>query len=184
MSFMGDSIDKLIGLSSIAKNYGWKDFFMDSIVPIILALLVLVTAAIFSDDSRALFDKIVALGISILPSYLGLLVAAYTILLTLLTTPTVEKLKQIEDAEHKINGKDLIRLLNMDFAVCILITGFALFLSFLFSVFSSLNIVFLYADVVNYLGLFLMVFLLAFSLGRLTDLIENLYNIGQTTTIL
>lgn len=181
---MGDFTDKLIGLSSIAKNYGWKDFFRDSIVPIILVLLVVVTAANCCNDSRALFDKVVALGVSILPSYLGLLVAAYTILLTLLTTPAVEKLKEIEDDEHKINGKDLIRILNSDFAACILITGFALFLSFLFSVFSSLNIVFPYADAVNYSGLGLMVFLLAFSLGRLADLIEDLYNIGQTTTIL
>lgn len=181
---MSDVVDKLIGWSSIAKNYGWKDLFWDSVVPIILASLVVVAATIYCDDSHVLFDKVVALCVSILPSYLGLLVAAYTILLTLLTTPTVEKLKEIKDDEHKINGKDLIRMLNSDFAACILIAGFALFLSFLFSVFSSLNIVFLYADVVNYLGLLLMVFLLAFSLGRLTDLIENLYNIGQTTTIL
>ncbi len=41
-----------------------------------------------------------------------------------------------------------------------------------------------YADAVNYSGIGLMVFLLAFSLGRLADLIEDLYNIGQTTTIL
>lgn len=184
MSFMSDFVDKLIGSWSIAKNYGWKNFAMDSIVPIILVLLVVVTATIFCDDSRALFDKIVALGISILPSYLGLLVAAYTILLTLLTTPTVEKLKQIEDAGHNINGKELIRMLNSAFAACILITGFALFLSFLFSVISSLNMVSSYADAVNYSGIGLMVFLLAFSLGRLADLIEDLYNIGQTTTIL
>ena len=184
MSFMSDVVDKLIGWSSIAKNYGWKDLFWDSVVPIILASLVVVAATIYCDDSHVLFDKVVALCVSILPSYLGLLVAAYTILLTLLTTPTVEKLKEIEDDEQKLNGKDLIRMLNSDFAACILIAGFALFLSFLFSVISSLNMVSSYADAVNYSGIGLMVFLLVFSLGRLADLIENLYNIGQTTTIL
>lgn len=181
---MSDFVDKLIGSWSIAKNYGCKNFIMDSIVPIILALLVVVAGTIYCDDSHVLFDKVIALCVSILPSYLGLLVAAYTILLTLLTTPTVEKLKEIKDDEHKINGKDLIRMLNSDFAACILIAGFALFLSFLFSVISSLNVVSSYADAVNYLGIGLMVFLLVFSLGRLADLIEDLYNLGQTTTIL
>lgn len=181
---MNDFLDNNIGLGSIVKTYGWENLLKDSIVPIILALIVTMAAIAFCDDSHALFDKIVALCISILPSYLGLLVAAYTILLTLLTTETVAKLKNLVDDENGYSGKGLIRTLNSDFAICILIAGFALLLSFLFSINSSLKIDFVYADAVNYLLIFLMVTLLLFSLTMLVSLIEDLYNIGQTTTIL
>lgn len=181
---MNAFVDKNIGLSGMVRNHGWKDFIKDSLVPAIIALIVFLVAYIYCDDSHALFDKVVTLCISILPSYLGLLVAAYTILLTLLTSEAIAKLKQIVDKENGYSGTELIRILNSDFAIYILIVGFALFLSFLFSIISSLNIVFFYADAANYLGVFLMVYLLVYSLTRLVDLIEDLYNIGQTTTIL
>ena len=184
MNVMSDDLDKHIGFGSIVKTYGWKNFFMDSIVPIIIAFIVVIVAIIYCYDSHVLFDKVVALCISILPSYLGLLVAAYTILLTLLTTEVGAKLKDIVDDENGYSGKDLVRTLNSDFAACVLIAGFSLFLSFIFSVISSLSIVFSYADIINYLGIFLMTFLLLFSLTILVGLIEDLYNIGQTTTIL
>ena len=184
MTAMGDSLDKHIGFQSIVKTYGWKDLLKDSFAPILLASFVTISAIIYSDDSHALFDKVVALCSSILPSYLGLLVAAYTLLLTLLTTKTVSALKEIVDDLNNYSGKDLLRTLNSDFAVCILVAGFALFLSVLFSICSSLNIVFLYADVVNFLGIFVMVYLLFYSLTILFNLIEDLYNIGQTTIIL
>lgn len=181
---MSDLLDKHIGFWSIVKTYGWKDFSKDSFLPAILALTVTLVAIIYCDDSYVLFDKIVSLCISILPSYLGLLVAAYTLLLTLLSTEAIAKLKDIVDDENGYSGKDLIRTLNSDFAACVLITGFALFLSFLFSVICMLNIVFSYADIVNYLGIFLMLFLFFFSITILVSLIEDLYNLGQTTTII
>ena len=181
---MSDFIDKYFGFWSIVKIYGWKTFIKDSIVPSVLSLFVTIAAVTYSDDSHALFDKVVNMCVSILPSYLGLLVAAYTLLLTLLTTETVAKIKEIVDDKNGLNGKDLIRTLNSDFAACVLITGFALLLSFLLSVISSLNIVFSYANVINYIGIFLMVFSLIFSIKVLVDLIEDLYNIGQSTTLL
>lgn len=181
---MSDFSDKHIGFWSIVKTYGWKTFIKDSIVPSILSLAVTIAAITYCDDSHALFDKVVNMCISILPSYLGLLVAAYTLLLTLLTTETVAKIKEIVDDKNGLNGKDLIRTLNSDFAACVLITGFALLLSFLLSVISSLNIVFSYANVINYIGIFLIVFLLIFSIKVLVDLIEDLYNLGQCNTIL
>lgn len=181
---MSDYLDKHIGFWSIFKTYGWKDFLKDSFVPTIIAFIVTIAAITYCDDSFVLFDKIVSLCISILPSYLGLLVAAYTILLTLLSTEAVAKLKKIVDKENGLRGKDLIRTLNSDFAACVLITGFALFLSFLFSIICTLNIIFSYADIVNYLGIFLMVSLIFYSITILVGLIEDLYNLGQTTTIL
>lgn len=184
MSVMSELLDKYIGFWSIVKTYGWNNFFKDSLVPTILALVVIIVAIAYCNDSYALFDKVVALCISVLPSYLGLLVAAYTILLALLTTEAIAKLKKIDDNVSGCNGKDLIRTLNSDFAICILIAGFALFLSSFFSIISSLNIVFVYADVVNYSCIFLMAYLLTYALTVLVGLIEDLYNIGQTTTIL
>lgn len=181
---MNDFLNKNIGLGGIIKTYGWKDFFKDSFVPLVLALIVLIAAIRCCDDSHELFDKVMALCVSILPSYLGLIVAAYTILLSLLTTDAVTKLKNIVDEKNGLSGKDLIRRLNSGFAVCVLMGGLALSLSFLFSVISSLNIVVSYADTVNYLGVFLTVYLLAFSLTTLVGIIEDLFNIGQTTTIL
>lgn len=181
---MNENLDEHLGFKGIIKTYGWKDFFKDSFVPLVLALIVFIAAIICCDDSHELFDKVIALCVSILPSYLGLLVAAYTILLTLLTTDAVTKLKTIVNETNGLSGKDLIRKLNSGFAVCVMIGGLALFLSFLFSVISSLNIVISYADAVNYFGVFLTVFLLAFSLTTLVGIIEDLFNIGQTTTIL
>lgn len=181
---MNDFLNKNIGLGGIIKTYGWNDFFKDSFVPLVLALIVLIVAIRCCDDSHELFDKVMTLCVSILPSYLGLIVAAYTILLSLLTTDAVTKLKNIVDEKNGLSGKDLIRRLNSGFAVCVLMGGLALSLSFLFSVISSLNIVVSYADTVNYIGVFLTVYLLAFSLTTLVGIIEDLFNIGQTTTIL
>ena len=152
-------------------------------IPTLLAFILSIVAISFCDDSHELFDKVMTLSISILPSYLGLLVAAYTILLTLLTTDAVTKLKNTVDDKGR-SGKVLIRKLNSDFAVCVMIAGLALFLSFLFSVISSLSIVISFANAVNYIGIFLVTYLLFFSLTTLIGLIEDLFNIGQTTTIL
>lgn len=181
---MNENINEHLGLKGIIKTYGWRDFFKDSVVPLVLALIVLIAAIICCDDSHELFDKVISLCVSILPSYLGLLVAAYTILLTLSTTDAGTKLKKIVNENNGLTGKFLIRKLNSGFAACVLIGGLALFLSFLFSVISSLNIVITYADAVNYIGVFLSVYLLAFSLTTLVGIIEDLFNLGQTTTIL
>lgn len=177
-----NELDKHFGFWSIVKTYGWKNFFKDSFVPTILSLIVIIAVIHYCNDSHTLFDKVLSLCFSILPSYLGLLVAAYTILLTLLSTKAVATLMEIVDDEKKYSGKNLIRTINSGFAACILIAGFALFLSFFLSIISSLNIVSTYGDTINYLGIFLMAYLLFFSLGTLIGLIEDLYNIGQTAT--
>ena len=104
---MNEFLDKHIGFWSLLKTYGRRNFIKDSIVPIITATIVTVVAFIYCDDSHKLLNKIVDLCILILPSYLGLLVAAYTLLLTLLTTEVITKIKDVIDDKNNYNGRKL-----------------------------------------------------------------------------
>lgn len=179
---MNTQLKIMFGKSGIAKTYGWGDFFKDGIFPIVFSIVSCVVVTCSCDDYKIIVDKVASLSVAILPSYIGLLVAAYTILLSMMTTDTAKKLSELET--EKINGKDLLRKMNSDFAVCVYLAGTCLFLGFVISMFYPLNIEVSYADAINISCIGVMVFLLSFSLTVLYGLVENLFNLGQTTTLL
>lgn len=172
----------LFGKFGIAKTYGWCDFLKDSIVPFIFSVVSCWVIVLCCDDLKPMVDKVAGLAVAILPSYIGLLVAAYTILLSMMTTETAKKLSELKT--EKIDGKTLLRKMNSDFVVCIYLAGTCLLLGFVVSMFCLTSIESDYADVINTSCIGLMVFLLSFSLTVLYGLVENLFNLGQTTTVL
>lgn len=172
----------LLGKVGIAKTYGWYDFFIDSIVPFIFSTISCCIIAHNCDDLKQMVEKVAGLAVAILPSYIGLLVAAYTILLSMMTTDTAKKLSELKT--EKIDGKTLLRKMNSDFAVCIYLAGTCLLLGFAISMFCSTGLESEYADAINILCIGIMVFPLSFSLTVLYGLVENLFNLGQTTTVL
>ena len=172
----------MFGKSGIATTYGWRDFFKDAIIPFAFSVVSCMVVACSCNDYKYIVDKVASLSVAILPSYIGLLVAAYTILLSMMTTDTAKKLSEIET--EQMNGKDLLRKMNSDFVVCVYLAGTCLFLGFAISMFYPLNIEVTCADVINIVCIGVMVFLLSFSLTVLYGLVENLFNLGQTTTLL
>lgn len=144
---MNTRLKNMFGKFGIAKTYGWCDFFKDAIFPFVFSLVSCIVVACSCDEYKIIVDKVASLSVAILPSYIGLLVAAYTILLSMMTTDTAKKLSEIET--KKLNGKDLLRKMNSDFAVCVYLAGTCLFLGFAISMFYPLNIEMACADAIN-----------------------------------
>ena len=173
----------LYGYKGIFRSYGWKDFILDLWKPALVAIIGIVLCFISDMESYDVVKKTVGLGISIMPSYLGLLVAAYTLLISFFTSEKAKKIMMMENKERRINGKDLIVNLNGNFAVCVIGGVFCLFTSFIVSYISNLGLTFEFADVINDIVIFVLLFLLSFSIITLFGVIQDIFNLGQTTII-
>lgn len=181
---MKSKTEKIIGFKGIINSYGLKDFLIDSILPLIITVITLWGCIQYELDYKGLVDKIANLCVAILPSYLGLLVAAYTILLSLVSSEVIKTLMATENPKTHKTGKDLVRQMNGGFASCVLIAATCLLSAFIVSVVSAMNLESEYAAVLNCMGIGALVFLISFSLTVLYGLIQDLFNIGQSATIL
>lgn len=180
---MADNNDTIFGYKGIFRSYGWKDFFLDLWKPALFAVIGIGLCFISDMGSYEVVKKTVGLGISIMPSYLGLLVAAYTLLISFFTSEEAKKIMAMENKEKEISGKELIVNLNGNFAVCVIGGVFCLLTSFIVSYISSLGLTFEYADVINNIVLFVLLFLLSFSMTTLFGVIQDIFNLGQCTIL-
>lgn len=163
----------IFGWKAVFQYYSLKDFFYDSIIPIVVAIIICFVIII---SKSCVFDQlkhIVNVGISIIPTLIALLLAAYAIMLNLLSNNEMSILKSSTD------GKKLAKSINANFASCILISIIAIVVLFIISSIANMNIQVEYSSWINYSILFIVCYLLVFSIYSLINIVIDIYNCGQ-----
>ncbi len=161
------------GWRSAFSVYGLKNFAIDSIIPAILSLLLVIVGVYSGADTYKMLGVIFSLGMSIIPVMISLLIAAYAILLSMFCSKTADDIAELD------GGEELLANLNSDFAVSIYVSIVSILVILSGSFIHGLGILFEYSTLVNSVVSFLVLYLLCFSVLILKDLVIAIYDIGQ-----
>lgn len=72
----------IFGWKAVLRNYGWKSWGLDSVLPLIVSLGLCILMFVKDCNILLQLKNIVEVGISIVPTMVALILTAYTILLT------------------------------------------------------------------------------------------------------
>lgn len=165
------------GWSSLFRYYGAKGFMKDSILPFGFSIAVCLGTHFSAKSFLEILKTVIALTNNIVPAMIGLVLAAYTILLTFFTGESFRKATESED------GRKFIKGINAGFAACITLLAICIIVSIFIAVSIELEYSSEYAEYINMVALFVMSFLLSYSITSIFGIIIDIYNSGQTTTM-
>lgn len=167
----------IFGWKAILKNYGWKSFWQDSIVPLIISSILCIL--MYTNDVNILWQlkHLVEVGISIVPAMIALILTAYTILLTFIIGDRFISIKQMKE------GRKLIQDLNSSFAACLLVSTVSIITMIIVSSIANMEIRINEPDKVNYTIYFLICYLLVYSVSILLGIVIDIFNCGQTSIL-
>ena len=170
--------NSFFGWQRVFAIYGIKNFILDSLLPFLLAILLVAIGYFGGNDTYKLLGSLLKLGIDMLPVLLSLLIAAYAIILPIFSSKTADDIAEEE------GGVELLEKINSSSALSIyasLISVFAIIVSLYVH---SLSIEFIYADYMNIMVATIILYLIFYSLKILKDLVIAVFNIGQTSIFL
>ena len=165
------------GWNSLFRYYGLKGFLRDITLPIIISITICVGTYLSSKDSLEILKTITGLANEIVPAMIGLVLAAYTILLTFFTGDSFKKATKTDD------GKKFIKGINASFAACLTLLAISVIFSIVIAVCIECGYTSEIADFINICALFWVAFLLSYAITSIFGIIIDIYNSGQTTVI-
>lgn len=179
LNIMRTKRKSLFGWSNVFYNYSLQDFAKDAWMPFLIALVLLAVAMLNNTDMYVQVGKILDLGISIIPSMVALIVAAYTIMLSFILSDKVTSIK------NKEGGADFIQSINSGFAFCLLISILTIIMMVLAKGICNMQVEVepTLADIINYVVYFLFSFLLVYSVFILIGIVIDIYNSGLTALL-
>lgn len=167
----------IFGWKAVRKNYGWKNFFTDSIMPLLISSILSLLMYIVNTDVFLQLKHIVSIGISIIPAMVALILTAYTIMLTFIASDKFSSIKNTD------KGKKLILDLNSSFAACLFVSTISIIIMILVSSIANLGIQIERPEIVNYPTYFIVCYFLIYSVSILTGIVIDIFNSGQTVLI-
>lgn len=167
----------IFGWKTILRNYGWKNFGRDSILPLFVSLGLCTMMYIKDADILSQLNHLVGVGISIVPAMVALILTAYTIMLTFIIGDKFASIKKTED------GRQLIQELNSSFAACLFVSTFSIIAMIIISSIANMGIAMEIPNTVNYFVYFLVCYLLVYSVYILIGIVVDIFNSGQTTLL-
>ena len=179
LNIMKNKRKSLFGWSNVFYNYSLLDFAKDAWMPFLIALVLLVIAIINHTDMYVQVERMLDLGISIIPSMVALIVAAYTIMLSFILSDKVSSIK------NKEGGADFIQSINSGFAFCLLISILTIIMMALAKGICNMEVEVepTLAVIINNVVYFLFSFLLVYSVFILIGIVIDIYNSGQTALL-
>lgn len=166
---------KRFGWPSAFSHYTMSDVLKDSIIPVIIALVITAIIFIGEKDIITTIEKVSGIGLNITPAMVALILAAYTILITMYWAPICDKIKLDEKA-----GLPLLKGLNASFAITIRIATIGIVFLLATNSIGTISIP-ISANIANYLNtfiLFLTLYFIVFPICMLIDIAINIYNIA------
>lgn len=164
----------IFGWKVALKNYGWKGFFLDSILPILISSFLCVVMYWKNTDIYAQLRHLVEVGIGVVPAMVALVLTAYTIMLTFIIS---DRFSSIKDTQK---GKELIQSLNSSFAVCLLVSTISIIILVVISSIINMKIEMQNPNTINYFIFFLVCYSLIYSISILIGIVIDIFNSGQT----
>lgn len=179
LGLMKANYKSIFGWSNVLSNYSFADFLKDAWLPSLVASLLLLLAVYNKVDMYLQVKSLLELGITIIPSMVALIVAAYTIMLSFLLSDKISSIKE------KTGGREFIQNINSSFAMCLLISILTIILMIVFKGIScmELEVEPKLADAINYVAYFIITFLLTYSVFILVGIVVDIYNSGQTSLL-
>ena len=179
LNIMKNKRKSLFGWSNVFYNYSLLDFAKDAWMPFLIALVLLVIAILNHTDMYVQVERMLDLGISIIPSMVALIVAAYTIMLSFILSDKVSSIK------NKEGGADFIQSINSGFAFCLLISILTIIMMALAKGICNMEVEVepTLAVIINNVVYFLFSFLLVYLVFILIGIVIDIYNSGQTALL-
>lgn len=165
------------GWKSLFRYYGLKGFLRDIILPIIISTAICIGTYLSSKDSLEILKTITGLATEIVPDMIGLVLAAYTVLLTFFTGNSFKKATETE------NGREFIKGINAGFAACLTLLAISVIFSIIIAVCIEWGYTSEFAEFINISALFGVTFLLSYAITSIFGIIIDIYNSGQTTVM-
>lgn len=165
------------GWKSLFRYYGLKGFLRDITLPIIISIAICVGTYLSSKDSLDILKTVTGLANEIVPAMIGLVLAAYTVLLTFFTGNSFKKATETDD------GRKFIKGINAGFAACLSLLAISVVFSIIIAVCIEWGYTSEIAEYINIGTLFGVSFLLSYAIISIFGIIIDIYNSGQTTVI-
>ncbi len=163
------------GWKSVFRNYGWKNFFVDSILPMLISTLLCIVMYWKGADIFMQLKHLVGVGLSIVPAMVALILTAYTIMLTFIFGDKFASIKNTEE------GNKLVQDLNSSFAACLFVSTISIITMIIVSNIANMKIAIECPNIINYPVYFLVCYLLVYSVSILIGIVVDIFNSGQTT---
>lgn len=173
-------------MSNITSEFGWKSLFCyygfsglmkDSVLPVIIATSICIGTCLSDKDSLEILKTVTQLANEVVPAMIGLVLAAYTVLLTFFTGESFKKATESQE------GRMFIKEINAGFAACLFFLAISVLISIMIAICVEWEYTSEYADFINYFALFGLSFLLSYAITSIFGIIIDIYNSGQTTTL-
>ena len=167
----------IFGWKVVRKNYGWKNFFIDSTLPLLISSILSLIMYIVDANVFLQLKHLISIGISIIPAMVALILTAYTIMLTFITGDKFSSIKKT------IKGKKLILDLNSSFAACLFVSTISIIIMIFVSSIANLEIKINRPEIINYPIYFIICYFLVYSVSILIGIVIDIFNSGQTVLI-
>lgn len=167
-----------LGLKGFFKTYEFSNLKRHIILAIVLTILYFIILFISKLDVKTQIDKILNLGIDILPNLLGFLLGGYAILISFGSVRFLKMVTKVVEGQKT----SLFQKTSLNFTLSIFVNCVALLFVFFTKIISDLNYTiscFIGSDLVyifNFIVIFVLVFLLLFTIILLPQLLFNVYN--------
>lgn len=165
------------GWKSLFRYYGLKGFLRDITLPIIISIAICVGTCHSSKDSLVILKTVTGLANEIVPAIIGLVLAAYTILLTFFTGDSFKKATETDD------GRKFIKEINAGFAAFLSLLAISVIFSIIIAVCIEWGYTSENAESINTVTLFVVSLLLSYAFTSIFGIIIDIYNSGQTTVM-
>lgn len=170
-------MNKFFGLEAAWKNYGWRNFGKDSVLPILVSLILVFCVCKSNGDIYLQLKLLIEIGLEIVPTMVALILTAYTLILTFIISGGFSLVRSTN------KGKELVRNLNSSFAICLIISTISIIVMIVVSCIASIEIRVQNSDMINYPTFFIVCYLLVFSVYILIGIVIDVFNSGQTTLL-
>ena len=123
----------IFGWKVALKDYGWKGFCLDSILPVIISSFLCVVMYWKDADVYVQLKHIVEVGIDVVPAMVALILTAYTIMLTFIIGDRFSSIKNTQ----KVQNPDAINYLVFFFVCYSLIYSVSILIGIVIDIFNS-----------------------------------------------
>lgn len=174
-------VSERIGIGGMIKIFTIKSLKDDLIYPAFGGLIVILALIFLDKDMLEFIRLILSVYIAVLPTMLGLIIAAYTILISFFWSDKAKAIKNYSTKANPEYGKNTLNSISASFIICILSTGLCLLGTFICHIFTSMSIEltsYFTADLINGITIYFLITLFLFIFKILYDAILDIYDIS------
>jgi hypothetical protein len=145
--------------------------------PLFLSLVPTLVGILSDGNSSVLLESIINITISICPAILGFTLSGYALIIGLSNSKYIDGL-----LEYKQKGKSMFQSVNTVFAVVLFFSFFTTILAIVIKVIFECQIIInstITVDILNWSVVFIILFLLIYTVNSIKDIVINIFNFGQ-----